>query len=149
MSSRRIGTVILSILIILGSLFNIFGVLWIVSKNLSATAIVLWGITGKIIYLVAVPLGILEIIFALGTLRLKDKSRRSLVGLFTFNLIWVIMYRLAVYATLFIRKTEIASWTQWIQWVNRETILSALFDLLPVLIIIYYFTRPKVKEQFK
>jgi len=149
MKKKLVGVIILGILIIIGSAFNILGVLWILTKNLPATAIALWGVIGKLNYLLAFPMGLFFIIFALGVLKLRDRSRKLLVYLCILDIAGMIIYRLAVYITLFIRKTEMSSWIQWIQWVNRETILSVLFDLLPVLIFIIYFTRPKVKEQFK
>ena len=91
----------------------------------------------------AVPIGLLSIAFAIDVLRLQDNGRKATIYLCVFNMVWTIIYRLAVHITIFVRKIDAPS------AVYGETIEAILFSFLPSLILIYYFTRPKVKEQFK
>ena len=143
---RSKGVTIFSVYIIALSLLNIWGTLSAIIKNLPNTDIILWGNVGWLFRIPDLIVSLLYIAIAIGVLRLYDKSRKYLIYLNIYDVSVAIAYQALLFATFLIRGIGFAEISP---EAKAENILLITFTLLSSLICIYFFTRPKVKEQFK
>jgi len=86
------------------------------------------------LYATAIAIGLLLFYAGIGLLKLKDWSRKVVIYLNIFLIIYA-------YSLLIVFKVKL----------HKDVIGLLLFVLVNIYFIvpIYYFTRPKVKEQFK
>ncbi len=115
----------------------------------------------KIFILHYIVITLLYILFGVGILRLKDWARKSLL---IFQ-IFVVLIR--IYYTLFsliifgykegfsagVAFSNLSLALYYIYWFFNDSFLGKylpfILELLYISLLIYFFTRPKVKEQFK
>jgi len=134
MKKRLKGTIILGILLILGSLYQLRGLSfqsygWLFSP-LPETII-------KFRFYISVAMLFTGIIAGVGLFFLKDIFRKIAVFIGFF-----ILYNYFIEGPLFIYKNLKG-------YINATVISHIAVEVCFSIILIYYFTRPKVKEAFK
>jgi len=151
-----VGVIVFGILLILSSLFNVTGL------NLDATRFLLQPLPEALIvvfFYISVVCVVLSFVSGVGVFFLKDIFRKIVLFIGSYSIFTYVVFGYTTFSNMprFIDReiTEMMATTPAVPEQAFYSIMWAcciaflILDFAFAVCLVYYFTRPKVKEQFK